>query len=299
MSRHFLSISIAFGLIIGLIFFQSCKDEDDTPSGPRTEIWVSDAANFEKAPWQIIRYDENGENPKVFTNKNVSWPQDILFLEDQKVVLVTNAITGNIARFDIETGDFLGNFATGMGLPNRMKIRDGLLYVLQWTGSEKVRRYELNGTLVDEFTKTGVYQAIGMDWDSEGNLYVASFNDGANGYVRKFDTNGNDLGIFIDKALQGPTNIWFDASGNLMINDWQGGFIKQFDASGNFVKNVVSGLSQVEGVAFLENGNILIGNGGSGAIKMYDPDFKFIKDLVKSKAGGLIRPNAVAVRKVE
>lgn len=286
-------------MITNAFIIQSCKDDDEGPSGPRTEIWVSDAANFDKAPWQIIKYDENGENPKVFTAKNVSWPQDILFLEDQSIVLVSNGITGNIAKFNINTGEFVGNFASGMGLPNRMKIRDNLLYVLQWGGNMKVRRFQLNGTMVDDFTEIGVFQAIGFDWDTQGNMYVSSFNEGANGYVRKFDSNGKDLGLFIDSSLQGPTNIWFDASGNLIVNDWQGGFVKQFDSNGNFVKNLVTGLSQVEGVAFMENGNILIGNGGTAAIKMYDSNFKFLKDLVKSKAGGLIRPNAVTIRKVE
>lgn len=286
-------------LLASIFTVQSCKDDEETPLGPRTEIYVSDAGNFEKGPWQILKYDEDGGNPKVFTKTNVFWPQDILFLEDAKVALVTNATTGNIAKFDIDTGEFLGNFATGMGLPNRMKIRDNLLYVLQWSGNMKVRRFQLDGTMVDDFTKIGVYQAIGLDWDTDGNLYVSSFNDGADGSVRKFDTSGNDLGIFIDSSLQGPTNIWFDASGNLLVNDWQAGAIKLFDSNGNSVRNIVVGLSQVEGVAFLENGNVLIGNGGTGAIKMYDPGFKFLKDLVPSKSGGLIRPNAVVVRNVD
>ncbi len=70
-----------------------------------------------------------------------------------------------------------------------MKIgADSLLYVLQWSGNGKVRRYELDGTFVDDFTSVGVTQSIGIDWDNDGNLYVSSYG-GDN--VRKFDTNGN------------------------------------------------------------------------------------------------------------
>lgn len=297
MKKCYLLLCSLLLIVSGVL--QSCKENEDTPTGPRTEIYVSDAGNFEKGPWQILKYNEDGSNPQVFINKNLAWPQDILFLEDQGIVLVTNGITGNIAKFKIDNGEFIGNFDTGLGLPNRMKIRDNLIYVLQWGGTEKVHRYKLDGTFVDEFTKVGVHQSIGLDWDADGNLYISSFDDGANGFVRKFDTEGNDMGLFIDKSLQGPTNIWFDKDGNLLVNDWQAGKIQKFDANGVFVKTVVTGVSQVEGVAFLEDGSILIGHGAGASIKMYDSNFKFIKDLVTSKSGGLIKPNAVTVRKVE
>ena len=43
------------------------------------EIYVSDAGNFSSPPWQILKFDENGENPEVFINTNLAWPQDIRF----------------------------------------------------------------------------------------------------------------------------------------------------------------------------------------------------------------------------
>ncbi len=54
------------------------------------EIYVSDAGNFSSPPWKILKFDENGENPEVFIDTVLAWPQDILFLEDQKVVLISN-----------------------------------------------------------------------------------------------------------------------------------------------------------------------------------------------------------------
>lgn len=70
---------------------------------------------------------------------------------------------------------------------------DSLLYVLQWNGVGKVRRYQLDGTYLGEFTTTGVSQSIGIDWDNKGNLYVSSYNGDL---VRKFDTAGVDYGNF-------------------------------------------------------------------------------------------------------
>jgi hypothetical protein len=296
-----LKSSLSFVLCLALLITIGCKSKNDdaAPDGPRVEIYVSDAGNFDKGPWKIMKYDEDGKNPVVFIKSNVFWPQDIVFLEDQEVVLVSNLNSGAIARFNATSGAYINNFASVPGGPTRMKIgNDNLLYVLQWQGNGKVLRYKLDGTLDGEFTSVGVNESISMAWDAAGNLYISSFNGGAKGYVRKFDTNGNDMGLFISSGLQGPTNIWFDGSGNMLVNDWQVGEIKKFDQNGVRVSTVAVGLSQPEGVDFLPNGNFLIGNGGTGAVKQYSSNGSFINDLIPSRSGGLLKPNAVIVRKV-
>ncbi len=267
-------------------------------SAPRTEIFVSDAGNFEQGPWQILRYDGEGGNPEVFATRNISWPQDILFLEDQELVLISNLNSGAITSYDINSGEFKGNFTSGISGPTRMKMGpDGLIYVLQWSGDGLVRRYDTEGNLVDRFTRVPVRQSIGMDWDADGLLYVSSFNDGSAGFVRKFDENGGSTGFFISSNLQGPTDIWFDLEGNLLVNDWQAGRVQRFDGEGNFLGTFIEGLRQPEGLVVYD-GNLLIGNGGTASVKMYDPSGAFISDLVRTGSGGLVQPNAVAVRKV-
>lgn len=265
-------------------------------TAPRTEIYVSDAGNGGNPPYQILKFDGEGNNPEVFTTQNLAWPQDLVFLEDDGVVLISNLNSNSIGRYNIETGNFMSNFATGINGPTRMKIGpDNLLYVLQWNNTTPVLRYRLDGTLVDEFTSVGINQAIGIDWDSEGNLYVSSF---AEGNVRKFDTSGTDQGLFIDSNLQGPTNIWFDNNGDLLANDWSAGVVARFDSEGVFQENIITGLAQPEGVDFLRNGNMLIGNGGTGAVKMYDTSNNFLEDLVPSRSGNLLTPNAVVLRHI-
>ncbi|WP_431121536.1 hypothetical protein [Flagellimonas flava] len=263
-----------------------------------TFIYVSDAADFTTGPWKIMRYDENGQNGTTFIDADLAWPQDIIFLEDQGQVLISNLSSGKINRYDANTGNLIGSFATGIDGPTRMKIGlDNLLYVLQWDGNGRVLRYQLNGTFVDEFTSVSVSRSIGLDWDSNGDLYVSSF-DGAS--VRKFDANGNDLGLFISSGVQGPTNIWFDENDNLFVNDWTGNKVIQYNSNGNLIGDFVSsGLNQPEGVDFFPNGNFLIGSGGTGEVKQYNADGDFINNLVSSGAGGLVRPNAVRIRIVE
>ena len=263
--------------------------------GQGLEIYVSDAGNFSNPPWKILKFDENGENPEMFIDTVLAWPQDIVFLDDQQVVLISNLNSGRITKYNSSTGDYIGNFATGIAGPTRMKIgEDSLLYVLQWSGNGKVRRYQLDGTYVGEFTSVGVPQSIGLDWDSNGNLYVSSYS-GDN--IRKFDPSGNDLGLFVTSNLLGPTNIWFDDNGDLLVSDYDGTAVKRFNSSGVFQNNFATGLSQSEGVDFFSNGNILIGNGATHSVKMFDSNGVYIEDFIPSGSGGLMTPNAVVIRK--
>ncbi len=267
-------------------------------SAPRTEIYVSEVGNDRNGPHRILRYDVSGNYREVYISSGLSRPQDIVFLEDQGIVLVSNLQSNNILSFDIETGRAVGTFATGLAGPTRIDIGpDDLLYVLPWNGG-LVRRYELDGTFVDNFTDQGVNNAIGMAWDRQGNYYVSSFNNGSNGFVRKFNANGENQGLFVNSNLTGPTDIWFDNSGNLLVNDWSGNGVKKFDRNGNFVEVFIVGVTQPEGVAILDNGNILIGASGTSSIKMFDSKGNFLEDIVLSNSGGLITPNAVVVRKV-
>ncbi len=281
-----------FLLLIALFIFLSGSNAFSQD----LEIYVSDAGNFTSPPWKILKFDANGENPETFIDTVLSWPQDILFLEDQQVVLISNLNTGRITKYNSTTGEFIGDFATGIAGPTRMKIGAySLLYVLQWAGNGKVKRFQLDGTFVDDFTSVGVPQSIGIDWDSDGNLYVSSYN-GDN--VRKFDSAGNDLGVFVNTNLAGPTNIWLDDNGDLLVIDYDGTAVKRFNSNGAFINSFLTGLSQAEGVDFFPNGNILIGNGATSSVKMFDSNGNYIEDFIPSGSGGLMRPNAVVIREL-
>lgn len=258
------------------------------------DVYVSDAGNFQDPPWQILKFDNTGRNPEVFINTNLAWPQDILFLEQSNEVLISNFTSGRITKHNATTGAFIEDFATGLSGPTRIKIgQDGLLYVLQWNGPGIVVRYNLDGSFVDEFTSIGVTQSIGMDWDTNGNLYVSSYNGDL---VRRFDNNGEDLGIFINSGLAGPTNIWFDVTGDLLVSDYDGTAVKRFNSSGIFEEDFLRGLGNSEGIGLLPSGNILVGNGATSSVKMFSSNGTFIRDFIPSGSGNLIAPNAVVIR---
>ena len=257
-------------------------------------VYVSDAGNFNNPPWQILKFDENGENGEVFISDHLAWPQDIMFLESNGTVLISNLNTNRISKFDAATGAFISEFTTGIAGPTRMEIGpEGLLYVLQAFGNGRVRRYNLDGSLVDEFTTVGVSNSIGIDWDAAGNFYISSYTDKN---VRKFSPTGADLGLFINSNLAGPTNIWFADNGDLLSLDFDGAAVKRFDSNGTYLGVLISGLPQCEGVEFLPNGNLLIGVGGTSSVREYNSSGAFVGDFVQPGTLGLLTPNAVVVR---
>lgn len=260
------------------------------------EVYVSDTGNRQTPPFQILKFDEDGANPTVFITSPLNRPQDILFLEESNTVLISNLGSGRISRHDAMTGQFISEFATGIASPTRIKIGpDGFIYVLQWDGTGRVRRYTLDGESLGNFTTTNIPDCIGLDWDQDGNLYVASFSEAA---VYKFDPEGKSRGLFIRDNLLGPTNIWFDSNGDLLVLDWRGTAVKRFDSSGHYLGDLIQGVREGEGVGFLPNGHILIGDGRANSVKEFDSDGQYVRDFAPPRTANLVTPNAVVVREL-
>ncbi len=259
-----------------------------------SDIYVIDVPNFGQPPWQILKYDDDGKNPEVFITENLSWPHDMIFLEDSNTVIVSNYNSGRIDRYNADTGEFIDVFTSDVIAPSRMKIgADNLLYVAQDGGSGRVRRFQLDGTVVGDFTNVALARILGFDWDRDGNFYVASYDQQL---VRVFNPDGIDQGNFIQSNLTGPSNIWFAGNGDLLVIDYDAGGIRRFGSDGVYKGVAIAGLSQAEGVDFLPNGNMLIGNGGTSSVPMFSPAGVYIEDIITSQSGGLMQPNAVIVR---
>ncbi|MEM7187879.1 MAG: hypothetical protein AAF466_14620, partial [Bacteroidota bacterium] len=233
--------------------------------------YVSDAANFSSGEFKIVQFDINGENPIDYITTELGWPQDIVFLEDVDRVLVSNLNTGRITKYNSRTGAYIEDFAQVAGGPTRMKIGDdNLLYVLQWSNSiNRVLRFDLDGNLIDEYTSTGVVQSIGFDWDDSDNLYVSSFGGAT---VTQFDNTGMEVGPFITSDLSGPTNLEI-RDGIMYVLDWNAGKCVTFDATdGSFIEDLITTLTNPEGLAFLPNGDLLIGDNGTNSVRRFDSD---------------------------
>jgi len=276
--------------ILGLLLFTSIF----SLAQGNYELYVSDAGNFNNPPWQILKYDQNGENGEVFISDHLAWPQDILFLEDQNQVLISNLNSDSINIHDATTGEFIGLFGTQADGPTRMAIGpDGLIYVLQWNLDGKVLRYETDGTYLGPFTDIGVHRSIGIAWDSKEKLYVSSYTQNL---VRVYDSEGNDLGNFIDSGLNGPTNIWFTIGGGLHVNNYNTGEVFRYNLVGEYQETLITGIQGNEGIAIVPPFDFLIGGGQAGVVNKYNSDGTFVEELISSQPLNLLTPNAVVRR---
>lgn len=212
-------------------------------------------------------------------------------------ILVSGRGNTKILQFDKTTGNFIMNFTSGYTLDNPTKISfgpDGNLYVSQWgTGNSCVARFNgVSGQFINEFTPD-LNLPLGHTWDSAGNLYVACYGSKD---VRKFDTSGNFISIFTEAGhLQGPTNLWFDGNGNMLVIDWVLGVVQKFRASdGVFISTFASGLQNAEGYAYGPDSNLYICDWSQNNVKRYNHNGTFLG--VFSMGGNLAAPNSILFR---
>lgn len=251
----------------------------------------------------VFRYDLDGNYLGEFVSANsggLVGPEDVLFHPDG-TVLVTGFGNTAIKRYDGSSGNYLGEFSTGYVLdtPSKMSIGpDDLIYVTQWgTSQNKVVRFDLDGAFVDEFTSIATPNGLGHFWDTDGRFYISVFGNGVNGTVRRFDADGNDLGVFINSAiLQGPTDIWQDVNGDVLVQDWTVGNVLRYDSDGQYLSVYLSGMTNPEGIAFLPNGDLLMGDWGQDAVHRFDATGDYLGYF--ASGNGLTDPNGVHLREL-
>ena len=252
----------------------------------------------------VFRYDASGNFLGEFISSGsggLNGPEQVLFHPDGSV-LVTGFANSVIKRYDGITGEFLGDFSTGYTLdtPSKMSIGpDSLIYVTQWgTVQKKVVRFDLDGDFVDEFTSIDTPNGLGHFWDAQGRFYLSLYGNGGNGTVQRFAADGSFIDVFINSAiLQGPTDIWQEANGDVLVQDWTVGNVLRFDSTGSYLGVYISGLTNPEGHAFLPpDGDLLMGDWGEDAVHWFDASGNNLGYFTSGI--GLTDPNGVVVREV-
>lgn len=275
---------------------------------------VAFSAFTQTSQYQVLVQNRNNNSVQLYSESGtylydiissgsggLSAPEDILFLPDS-TLLVSGFNNIALKRYDALTGAYLGDFTTGysLALPSKMSIgSDSLIYVTQWgTTQNKVVRFNLSGQFVDEFTGVGTPNGLGHVWDNDGNFYISVYGNGGNGYIRKFDSSGNDLGVFISSMpLQGPTDIWWAANGDMIVEDWTSGKVWRYDSSGAYLGWFISvGLVNPEGIAFTPDGKMLIGDWGLDQVLQYDSLGNY--QGVFAFSNGLVDPNGVHIHPI-
>lgn len=250
----------------------------------------------------VLRFSMDGIFIEEFVNAgsgNLSSPQEVLFHPIDGSLLVTGFNNTRIKQYDGQSGAFLGDFTNGFDLdhPTKMNIgSDSLLYVAQWGNPQsKIIRFDLDGDFVDEWSEVDVREGCGMEWDSEGSLYVTTWSDGQNngtaGFVRKFAPDGSDLGIIINSTiLQGPVGLWIDESDVLFVIDWTLGRVSKFNTDGIFLEHFITGMIRTEGDAIGPDGKYYLCDWQANRVNRYNSDGSFDTTLVDQ---GLTVPNGI------
>jgi streptogramin lyase len=268
------------------------------PAQTSYEVYVSSRGTN-----AVKKYDMNGEYLGDFVasgSGGLTNTEDILFHPDGST-LVTGFGNSSVKQYDGSTGDYLGDFTSGYTLasPSKMSIGpDSLIYVTQWgTTQNKVARFTLDGAFQDEFTSIGAPKGLGHVWDEQKNFYIALFGTGGSGTIHMFDSLGNDLGTFINSTIiQGPTSIWFDGDGSMLVEDWTLGKVFRFDEDGEYLEEFISGMTNPEGIAITPDGELLIGDWGQDAVHLFSSAGESLGYF--TTGNGLLDPNSVKIKPV-
>ena len=144
---------------------------------------------------------------------------------------VTDHDSGQVKRFDIGTGAFLGDFLSeAVFSPNDAVFGpDGNLYVLAVSSASSVLRFNgITGTFIDTFVDPGSGGAVNPQsllFGPDGNLYVVSnccvspplLGQNPNSVLRYNGTTGDFLDVFVPAGrggLQSPVFLAFAPPSN-------------------------------------------------------------------------------------
>lgn len=246
----------------------------------------------------VKRFDAlTGQYLGEFGKEQIGGETQDLAIGPDGMLYVTSLQARRILKFDPATGAFLGYFSAGYELLKPTKLTfapDGFAYVSQWgEGQSKVVRFDAKTGAFDRECTGALSGPLGHAWDGAGNLYVACFFSRD---IRKYDLQGQFLGVVSPPdSLKGPSNLWFEPNGDLMVADWEDGTIKRLRPdAGQFLFHspFATGFARLEGVA----------HGPDGFLYACDWYLNLVKKLdaqtgneigVYLEGNGMLRPNGL------
>ncbi len=225
--------------------------------------------------------------------------------------IVNNMGSGEVWRFDGETGAFLNVFVPagsgGLTIPFSLKFGpDGNLYVVSRGWPEaggKVLRYDgRTGSFLNVFVASGsggLQDPSDLLFGANGDLYVTDgvfAQGGGKGILRYQAGTGAFAGTFVPKGSGGldqAAAMTFGPDGNLYVSSAATHSVLRFNANtGAFLDEFVSaqagGLNTPRGLAFGPDGRLYVCSAGNNSVLRFDGGVgEFIDTFVASGSGGL------------
>ena len=225
--------------------------------------------------------------------------------------IVNNMGSGEVWRFDGETGGFLNVFVPagsgGLTTPFSLKFGpDGNLYVasrgLAETGGKVLRYDGRTGSFLNVFVTPGsggLQDPSDLLFDANGDLYVSDgvfAPGGGKGILRYHAGSGAFAGTFVPKGSGGldqAAAMAFGPDGSLYVSSAATHSVLRFNGNtGEFLDAFVSaqagGLRTPRGLAFGPDGRLYVCSAGNNAVLRFDGGVgEFIDTFVASGSGGL------------
>jgi autotransporter-associated beta strand protein len=189
---------------------------------------------------------------------------------------VANGYTSNVVRYNLQTGAYLGVFATGADIPVGITFGpDGNLYVASRDGNGVYRYNGQTGASMGEFataSTSDLWWAWDLDFGPSGDLFVSSFERGD---VLRFNgKTGAYEGIFTSgESIADASGITFGPDGNLYVSDFGNNQIDCFNgATGAFLDVFASGngLDYPGHLTFGPDGSLYVSNERSDVISRFN-----------------------------
>lgn len=98
------------------------------------------------------------------------------------------------------------------------------------------------------------------------------------------------LGSTAFAAMNGPTGLAVDASGNLYVSNFNGNTAQVYNPAHKLIRTISSGVNQPYGLAVDGMGFLHVANYGGGAVPRYDSTGKLVGTLL-----GLVNPILLTV----
>lgn len=215
-------------------------------------------------------------------------------------LLVSSWTTHSVRRYDVTTGEYLGDFIPpgggGLSLPDGFTFGpDGNFYVSS-ANTDQVLRYDgQTGHFIDVFAFDGLDRPSFHQFGPDGHLYVCDANHEV---VSRFDgETGEAMGVFASgNGLDFPAGLlWRDDL--LYVSSFTGGEVLRYDATtGDFFDVFTSEPVRPLYLRVTEDGNLSVSDYNQNSLRIYDGETGTLVDTwshftLSGPVGQIIAPD--------